>query len=64
MLCCTGIQTDFTPDSVYINPKIVEKELWNYIKTVTSETTTLITPGKDAFTAADNYETGNFNTYE
>lgn len=64
MLCCTGIQTDLTPDSVYINPKIVEKELGNYIKTVTSETTTLITPGKDAFTAANNYETGNFNTYE
>lgn len=61
MLCCTGIQADLTQGSVYINPKIVEKELWNYIKTVTSETTTL---GKDAFTAANNYETGNFNTYE
>lgn len=51
MLGCTGIQTDLTPGNIYINSsaKIVEKELWNYIKT---ETATLIIPGKDAFTAA------------
>lgn len=54
MLSCTGIQTDLTPGNIYINSsaKVIEKELWNYIKTVTSETAILIIPGKDAFTAA------------